>query len=73
MAAALEFGLPRLQAEEGGAGDYIHGLYASLINITPNKPGFAIGSGYLYYTGSGDRGSAGKSPNGCLRPIQATA
>jgi len=41
-----------LPAEEGGAGDYIPGLYASLINITPNQPGFAVGSGYLFYTGS---------------------
>jgi hypothetical protein len=38
--------------EERGAGYYIPGLYASLINITPNKPGFAIGTGYLFYTGS---------------------
>jgi hypothetical protein len=41
-----------LSGEEGGAGDYIPGLYASLINITPNKPGFALGTGYLFYTGS---------------------
>ena len=41
MTAALEHHLPKLQAEEGGAGDYVPGLYASLLNITPNKPGFA--------------------------------
>jgi hypothetical protein len=41
-----------LSGEEGGAGDYIPGTYASLINITPNKPGFAAGAGYLYYAGS---------------------
>jgi hypothetical protein len=41
-----------LSGEEGGAGDYIPGLYASLINITPNKPGFALGNGYLFYSGS---------------------
>ena len=41
-----------LSGEEGGAGDYIPGLYASLINITPNQPGFAVGTGYLFYTGS---------------------
>ena len=52
MTAALEWHLPKLQAEEGGAGDYIPGLYASLINITPNKPGFALGTGYLFYAGS---------------------
>jgi hypothetical protein len=28
-------------AEEGGTGDYIIGSYASILNITPNKPGFA--------------------------------
>jgi hypothetical protein len=38
--------------EEGGAGDYLPGLYASLINITPNKPGFEIGTAYLFYTGT---------------------
>ena len=52
MTAALEHHLPKLQAEEGGAGDYVPGLYASLLNITPNKPGFALGSGYLFYAGS---------------------
>jgi hypothetical protein len=41
-----------LSGEEGGAGDYVPGLYASLINITRNKPGFAVGTGYLFYTGS---------------------
>jgi hypothetical protein len=41
-----------LEAEEGGAGDYVPGLYASLINITPNKPGLAVGTGYLFYNGS---------------------
>jgi hypothetical protein len=44
--------------EEGGAGDYIPGTYASLINITPNKPGFAAGAGYLFYTGSFSGGKA---------------
>ena len=43
--------------EEGGAGDYIPGLYASLINITPNKPGFALGTGYLFYSGSAGGGT----------------
>ena len=41
-----------LHAEEGGAGDYIPGLYASLVNITPNQPGLALGSAFLFYTGS---------------------
>ena len=40
------------EAEEGGAGDYAPGTYASLINITPNKPGWAVGTGYLFYSGS---------------------
>ena len=52
MTAALECHLPKLQAEEGGSGDYIPGTYTSLINITPNKPGLAVGAGYLFYTGS---------------------
>jgi hypothetical protein len=41
-----------LHAEEGGAGDYIPGLYASVVNITPNQPGLALGSAFLFYTGS---------------------
>jgi hypothetical protein len=41
-----------LEAEEGGSGDYAPGTYASLINITPNKPGWAVGTGYLFYSGS---------------------
>ena len=41
-----------LDAEEGGSGDYAPGTYASLINITPNKPGWAVGTGYLFYSGS---------------------
>ena len=49
-----DFGAPSLKPASGrrGAGDYIPGLYASLINITPNKPGFAAGVGYLFYDGS---------------------
>jgi hypothetical protein len=57
MTAALEQYPPKLQAEEGGAGDYIPGLSASLINITPNKPGFALGTGYLFYAGSVSTGA----------------
>ena len=57
MMAALECHLPKLAADEGGAGDYVPGLYASLINITPNKPGFAVGAGYLFYSGSGGAGT----------------
>jgi hypothetical protein len=46
-----------LHAEEGAAGDYIPGLYASLINITPNEPGVTAGSGFLFYTGSAGVGA----------------
>ena len=46
-----------LSAEEGGAGDYLPGLYASLINITPNKSGISAGSGFLFYSGSAGAGA----------------
>lgn len=41
-----------LHAEEGAGGDYIIGSYSSILNITPNKPGFAAGSAFLFYSGS---------------------
>jgi hypothetical protein len=41
-----------LHAEEGGSGDYMPGLYSSVINISPNQPGLALGSAFLFYTGS---------------------
>jgi hypothetical protein len=44
------------RAEEGGAGDYLPGLYSSLINITPSKPGFLAGSAFLFYSGSAGPG-----------------
>jgi hypothetical protein len=44
--------LPRsLDAEEGGSGLYVPGAYASLLNITPNKPGFAVGDAFYFYKG----------------------
>jgi hypothetical protein len=41
-----------LNAEEGGGGDYVPGTYASLLNITPNVPGLAVGTSFLYYGGA---------------------
>ena len=40
-----------LDAEEGGSGLYVPGAYASLLNITPNKPGFAVGDAFYFYKG----------------------
>jgi hypothetical protein len=45
-----------LHAEEGAGGQYIPGAYASLLNITPNKPAFAVGNGFYFYTGSAGGG-----------------
>ena len=46
----------QLHAEEGAGGQYIPGAYASLLNITPNKPGFAVGDGFYFYTGGAGGG-----------------
>ena len=44
--------LPRsLDAEEGGSGLYVPGAYSSLLNITPNKPGVAVGDAFYFYKG----------------------
>src|SRR5260221_14677764 len=49
---AVVFCLPQLlRAEEGGGGLYVPGTYSSLLNITPNKPGFAVGDAFYFYTG----------------------
>ena len=49
---AVVFCLPQLlRAEEGGGGLYVPGAYSSLLNITPNKPGFAVGDAFYSYTG----------------------
>jgi hypothetical protein len=40
-----------LHAEEGGGGLYVPGTYSSLLNITPNKPGFAVGDAFYFYAG----------------------
>jgi hypothetical protein len=54
---AVVFCLPQLlRAEEGAGGQYIPGAYASLLNITPNKPGFAVGDGFYFYTGGAGGG-----------------
>jgi hypothetical protein len=37
-----------LHAEEGGSGDYIPGLYASVVNITPNQPGLRWGVPFCF-------------------------
>ena len=41
--------LPRsLDAEEGGSRLYVPGAYSSLLNITPNKPGVAVGDAFIF-------------------------
>lgn len=38
-------------AEEGGAGLYIPGAFGSAVDITPNLPGFAVATDFLFYQG----------------------
>jgi hypothetical protein len=51
-----------VRAEEGGSGLYVPGAYSSLINITPNKPGLAIGDTFYFY--KGDVGASATLPFG---------
>ncbi|MGB6221351.1 SphA family protein [Haloferula sp.] len=44
--------LTSLHAEEGGAGHYVPGSMATLIDLPPTKPGWVIESVYLRYEGS---------------------
>jgi hypothetical protein len=53
-----------IRAEEGGSGLYVPGAYSSLINITPNKPGFAIGNTFYFY--HGEVGGTATLPFGLL-------
>jgi hypothetical protein len=41
-----------VDAEEGGAGLYIPGAFASAVDITPNLPGFAVATDFVFYHGS---------------------
>jgi hypothetical protein len=56
LAILLWLGEPS-PAEEGGSGQYIIGAYASLLNITPNKPGFAASDSFIFYGGSAGKSS----------------
>jgi Putative MetA-pathway of phenol degradation len=56
LAILLWLGEPS-HAEEGGSGQYIIGAYASLLNITPNKPGFAASDSFIFYGGSAGKSS----------------
>jgi hypothetical protein len=40
------------RAEEGGAGHYVPGSMATLIDLAPTKPGWVIESMYLHYEGT---------------------
>ncbi|MGH7938403.1 MAG: SphA family protein, partial [Bryobacteraceae bacterium] len=40
-----------VNAEEGGSGQYIPGAYSSSLNLSPNSPGFVLGSGFIFYNG----------------------
>jgi hypothetical protein len=60
----LLWAMEGLRAEEGGSGDYILGSYASIVNITPNKPGFAASESFIFY--QGDAGANRTLPFGGL-------
>ncbi|GAA5123323.1 transporter [Luteolibacter yonseiensis] len=53
-----------LHAEEGGAGRYIPGNSATLIDLPPTKPGWIAETMYLHY--SGDASASGNFPNAGL-------
>lgn len=40
-----------VKPEEGGAGQYIPGAFSSAIDLSPNTPGFALGTDFLFYGG----------------------
>jgi hypothetical protein len=40
-----------LKAEEGGAGQYLPGAFSSSVDMSPNLPGFAVGTDFLFYNG----------------------
>jgi hypothetical protein len=51
-------------AEEGGAGRYVPGNTATLIDLPPTKPGWVFETMYLHY--EGDASAAGTFPNAGL-------
>ncbi len=55
---------PHLKAEEGGAGHYVPGSIATLIDLPPTKAGWVIESVFLHY--EGDAGAARQLPFGGL-------
>lgn len=40
-----------VDADEGGAGQYIPGAFSSAVNISPNLPGFAVATDFIFYSG----------------------
>ena len=44
--------LPGLQAEEGGAGHYAPGSFASFVDVLPGQPALAVFNYFTYYNGS---------------------
>lgn len=40
-----------VKAEEGGAGQYLPGAFSSAVDISPNLPGFAVATDFLFYGG----------------------
>jgi len=49
---ALAFSSTRAFAEEGGAGQYLPGAFSSVVDISPNLPGFAVATDFLFYHGN---------------------
>ncbi|HSJ02882.1 MAG: transporter [Verrucomicrobium sp.] len=56
--AILSLGINCLRAEEGGGGQYLMGAFSSALDFTPTKPGFAIATDVLGYSGDFNGGRA---------------
>lgn len=39
------------KAEEGGSGQYLPGAFSSAVDLSPNLPGFALATDFLFYSG----------------------
>jgi hypothetical protein len=39
------------QGEEGGAGQYLPGAFSSAVDLSPNLPGFAVATDFIFYGG----------------------
>lgn len=52
LAGALMLAVSAGRAEEGGAGHYAPGSFASFVDVLPDKPGFGVFNYFTYYNGN---------------------